>query len=179
MSTNPGLHDRLQVVQGDITTLAVDAIVTAANESLTGGGGVDGAVHRAAGPALFDECRTLGICNEGEAKLTRGYLLPARFIIHTVGPVWEGGGYDEAGTLRRCYDACFQLAANRGFQTLAFPCIATGTYEFPHDLACEIAFEAAASWLVAHDRPQIVTFCCFEDLDAELYRKRLSTVARQ
>lgn len=167
---------RMQMVAGDITKLAVDAVVTAANESLMGGGGVDGAIHRAAGPGLLAECRTLGICNEGEAKITFGYLLPARHIIHTVGPVWEGGQFDEANTLRRCYRACLELAASHGIESIAFACIATGTYEFPKDLACEIAVDSVREWLSTHELPRDVIFCCFEDTDATLYRDRLASV---
>jgi len=174
MSNSP--RDRMRMVLGDITTIAVDAIVTAANESLLGGGGVDGAIHRAAGPGLLEECRTLGICNEGEAKLSGAYLLPAKFIIHTVGPVWEGGQYDEAGTLKRCYRSCLELAARRDVESIAFPCIATGVYEFPRDLACEVAVGAVREWLSGHDRPSEVVFCCFEESDARLYRDRLAMV---
>ncbi len=172
MTTSP--RDRMRMIVGDITTLAVDAVVTAANESLLGGGGVDGAIHRAAGPGLLDECRTLGICNEGEAKISGAYRLPAKYIIHTVGPVWEGGHYDEVGTLRRCYRACLELAEGRGVESIAFPCVATGVYEFPKDLACEVAVDAVREWLSDHDLPKQVVFCCFEESDAALYRDRLS-----
>ena len=166
-------RQRMRVLHGDITLLAVDAIVCAANESLIGGSGVAGAVHRAAGPALFDECRAIGICNEGEAKLTQGHCLPARFIIHTVGPVWEGGQYDETGTLRSCYESCLELAADRRLGIVAFPCISTGAYEFPHELACDVAVETVSRWLASHDLPQEVVFCCFDETDAEHYRRRL------
>jgi O-acetyl-ADP-ribose deacetylase (regulator of RNase III) len=172
---NPALR-RIRLVVGDITKLSVDAVVTSANEALCGGHGVDGAIHRAAGPALFEECRTLGICNPGEAKFTRGYLLPARYIIHTVGPIWEGGGCGEADTLQSCYTASLALAADRGIKSVAFPCIATGVYEFPRDLACEIAIESASPWLESHELPHEVVLCCFEQEDAELYRERLLTL---
>ena len=172
----PSSGDRMRMTLGDITTLAVEAVVTAANESLMGGGGVDGAIHRAAGPGLLEECRTLGICNEGEAKITGGYLLPARYIIHTVGPVWEGGQFDEAATLRRCYQSCLKLAADRGIESIAFPCLATGVYDFPKDLACEIAIETVREWLAEHNSPREVAFCCFEESDAKLYRERLAAV---
>ena len=162
-------HPRIEVVQGDITVLEVDAVVTAANESLCGGGGVDGAIHRAAGPGLLQECRGLGICPEGEARITGGYLLPAKKIFHTVGPVWEGGGYDEAGTLKSCYNASLKLAAENGVRSIAFPCIATGTYEFPSELACEIAISTVVEWLDSHELPARVVFCCFEDEDFRLY----------
>ncbi len=168
--------ERMRLVVGDITTLAVEAVVTSANEALCGGHGVDGAVHRAAGPGLFEECRSLGVCNPGEAKITGGYLLPARSIIHTVGPVWEGGQCGEAETLRSCYRASLALAAERGIETVAFPCIATGVYEYPRDRACEVAVEAVREWLESHELPREVVFCCYEDEDAELYRKRLSAL---
>lgn len=166
-------HPRIQLVLGDITALDVDAVVTAANESLTGGGGVDGAIHRAAGPALFDECQTIRICPEGEARITGGYLLAARHVIHTVGPVWDGGGYNEADTLKSCYLSTLQLAADNQFKTIAFPCIATGVYLFPKDLACEIAVTSVAQWLDANKFPETVIFCCFEDEDFRLYHDRL------
>ncbi len=169
-------HPRIQVLQGDITTLKVDAIVTAANESLCGGGGVDGAIHRAAGPALLEECRTLGICPEGEARISGAYLLPARHIIHTVGPVWEEGEYGEAETLKSCYNASLGLAAEHGVKTIAFPCIATGTYGFPKQQASEIALTSVANWLATHDLPESVTFCCFEDEDYHFYQSNLSLI---
>jgi O-acetyl-ADP-ribose deacetylase len=168
----PSTH-RMRLVVGDITTLSVDAIVTSANEALCGGHGVDGAVHRAAGPGLYEECRWLGICNPGEAKITGGYLPPARHIIHTVGPVWESGQFGEADVLRSCYRASLSLAGDRGIQTIAFPCIATGVYEYPSDQACEIALETVREWLETHQLPRDVIFCCYEDEDAALYRNRL------
>lgn len=166
-------HSRIQLVQGDITTLDVDAIVTAANESLCGGGGVDGAIHRAAGPGLFDECRTIGHCPEGEARITDGYLLPAKHVIHTVGPVWDGGGYNERETLKSCYSSSLHLAGENNIRTIAFPCIATGVYLFPKDQACEIAVTSVAQWLDTHELPETVVFCCFEDEDFSLYKDRL------
>jgi O-acetyl-ADP-ribose deacetylase (regulator of RNase III) len=167
---------RMRLVVGDITMLAVDAVVTSANEALCGGHGVDGAIHRAAGPGLFEECRRLGVCNPGEAVITGGHRLPARFIIHTVGPVWEGGTFGEAETLRSCYRASLALAADGGVGTIAFPCIATGVYEYPRDQACAVAVEAVREWLESHDRPREVIFCCFEDEDAELCRERLTAL---
>jgi O-acetyl-ADP-ribose deacetylase (regulator of RNase III) len=168
--------ERMRLVSGDITTLAVDAVVTSANEALCGGHGVDGAVHRAAGPGLFEECRRLGICNPGEAKITGGYRLPARYIIHTVGPVWEGGQFGEAETLRSCYRASLALVADRGLEIVAFPCIATGVYEYPRDQACAIAVESVREWLESHGLPREVVFCCYQDEDSELYRERLSAL---
>lgn len=169
-------HPRIQLVQGDITTLNVDAIVTAANESLCGGGGVDGAIHRAAGPGLFQECRTIGICPEGEARITGGHLLQARQIIHTVGPVWDGGGYNESETLKSCYSESLRLAAENNVRTIAFPCIATGVYLFPKDHACDIAVTSAVEWLATHDLPETVIFCCYEDEDFQLYQERLGQI---
>ena len=167
------LHPRIQLVHGDITALDVDAIVTAANESLCGGGGVDGAIHGAAGPGLFEECRTIGICPEGQARITRGYLLPARHVIHTVGPVWDGGGYNEVESLKSCYKSTLQLALEYNIKTIAFPCIATGVYMFPKDQACEIAVTSVLRWLATTALPEIVVFCCYEDEDFALYKGRL------
>ncbi len=165
--------NRLKLVVGDITQLAVDAVVTAANEALCGGGGVDGAIHRAAGPALLEECLRIGHCPPGEGRITKGYLLSARFIIHTVGPVWEGGGYGEREILASCYRAALALAADHGAQSIAFPCIATGVYGYPHDEACEVAVSEALAWIEAHELPREVIFCCFGEQDAALYRARL------
>lgn len=167
------LADRISLIEGDITKLEVEAVVTAANEALCGGGGVDGAIHRAAGPGLLEECRTLGICNPGEAKITGAYLLPAKYIIHTVGPVWEGGEYDEAEVLRSCYESSLQLARENSVGTIAFPCIATGVYSFPKDLACRIAVKTISDWLAKNECPQEVIFCCFEEEDAEIYAQEL------
>ncbi|MEM9569254.1 MAG: macro domain-containing protein [Cyanobacteria bacterium P01_E01_bin.34] len=165
-------HSRIQLIKGDITTLEVDAIVTAANESLLGGGGVDGAIHSAAGPGLFAECRTIGICPEGEARITGGYLLPARYIIHTVGPVWEGGAYDELKTLGTCYVASLQLAVDNAITSIAFPCIATGSYAVPKVRACDVAVSAVVQWLDLHEQPSKIIFCCFEDEDYQIYSER-------
>jgi O-acetyl-ADP-ribose deacetylase len=168
--------DRIGLVVGDITGLQVDAIVTAANESLSGGGGVDGAVHRAAGPALYEECRTIGICPEGQARITGGYLLPARFVIHAVGPVYEDGSFGEAEILASAYRESLALAEAHGIGTIAFPCIATGVYGYPKPEACRVAVEVVLGWLAAHDLPSRVTFCCFEEEDAEFYRIRLDEI---
>jgi len=165
--------DRLKLVVGDITRLPVDAVVNAANEALRGGGGVDGAIHRAAGPGLLDECRQIGQCPQGEARITKAYRLPAKVIIHTVGPVWEGGDYREAEILASCYRASLELAAEHGAETIAFPCIATGVYGYPKAEACEVAVNAALAWLREHQLPRQIIFCCFEDADAEVYRARL------
>jgi O-acetyl-ADP-ribose deacetylase len=164
---------RMTVVQGDITRLSVDAVVNAANSSLLGGGGVDGAIHRAAGPELLAECRQLGGCPTGEARITAGYRLPAKHVIHTVGPVYRDGKHGEPDLLRSCYRESLRLAAEAGLGSIAFPCISTGIYGYPKDDACEVAVAATTEWLAEHVRPQTVTFCCFGDDDAELYRARL------
>ena len=165
--------DRMKLIEGDLTRLPVDAVVNAANESLLGGGGVDGAIHRAAGPGLLNECRTLGGCRTGHAKLTAGHRLPATHVIHAVGPVYDGGGYGEADLLRSCYVESLRLAAGAGLETVAFPCISTGVYGYPKAGACDIAVSAVAEWLATHELPREVTFCCFEAEDAALYRARL------
>ena len=167
------VRDRMGVFQGDITGLAVDAIVNAANSSLLGGGGVDGAIHRAAGPDLLAECRLIGGCPPGQARMTGGHRLRARHVIHTVGPVYDGGRSGEPELLESCYRESLRLASEAGLESVAFPCISTGVYGYPKAQACEIAVAAVAGWLAAHDRPQVVTFCCFGSEDAGLYRSRL------
>jgi O-acetyl-ADP-ribose deacetylase (regulator of RNase III) len=164
---------RMLVEEADITRLDVDAIVNAANSSLLGGGGVDGAIHRAAGPGLLQECRGLSGCPTGEARMTRGYALPARHVIHTVGLVWHGGNSGEDELLGSCYTESLRLAAEAGLQSMAFPAISTGVYGYPKAQACEVAASAVRDWLAAHDLPRTVIFCCFGRADAELYRARI------
>ncbi len=155
------MDTRITVVQADITTLEVDAIVNAANQTLLGGGGVDGAIHRAAGPELLAECRGLGGCDTGDAKVTQGYDLPARWVIHTVGPVWHGGVHGEPELLARCYRRSLEAAERVGAVSVAFPAISTGVYGYPPEAAAAIAAREVRTWLSAHDLPEHVTFCTF------------------
>lgn len=166
--------ERIEIVEGDITRLAVDAIVNAANESLLGGGGVDGAIHRAAGPELLAECRTLGGCPTGEAKITRGYRLPARHVIHTVGPVWRGGGAGEEALLASCYRRCLEIAAEHRLSTIAFPAISTGIYGFPVARAAEIAVETVTATLAGREYPARVILCCFAQKSTAAHRGALA-----
>lgn len=163
------MKPNLQVLQSDITQLDVDAIVNAANTSLLGGGGVDGAIHRAAGPELLAECRALNGCRTGEAKITKGYGLKARHVIHTVGPVWNGGRCGEAEKLRSCYVNSLRLATEHGLTSIAFPCISTGVYHFPPDEAAKIAVETVRAFLETPCSIQTVIFCCFSDVDRVRY----------
>jgi O-acetyl-ADP-ribose deacetylase len=171
------MHQRIQIVAADITTLAVDAIVNAANETLLGGGGVDGAIHRAAGPGLLEECRLLRGCRTGEAKITGGHRLPARFVIHTVGPVWHGGDSCEDMLLASCYRTSLELAQRHGVRAIAFPAISTGIFGFPADRAARIAVAAVSQYLEAHQIPQRVIFCCFGADSVEAHRLALAEVA--
>jgi O-acetyl-ADP-ribose deacetylase len=165
------INQRIAIVEDDITRLDVDAIVNAANKTLLGGGGVDGAIHRAAGPQLLDECRALGGCETGEAKITRGYSLPTRHVIHTVGPVWSGGDRGEDELLARCYRNALALAAENGCKTVAFPSISTGAYRFPLERATRIALRETANFLRAHPEIERVTFVCFGRDAADAYRR--------
>jgi O-acetyl-ADP-ribose deacetylase (regulator of RNase III) len=164
------MTDRISIVRTDITTLDVDAIVNAANSSLLGGGGVDGAIHRASGPELLAECRLLGGCRTGQAKITLGYRLPARFVIHTVGPVWNGGSHGEPELLASCYRSCFAVARERGLGTLAFPAISCGIYGYPIPQAVEIAVRETRAELEADAEIEKVIFACFGDEVYEAYR---------
>ena len=163
-------HHNITITVADITTLHVDAIVNAANETLLGGGGVDGAIHRAAGPELLEECRGLGGCATGEAKITAGYRLPARYIIHTVGPVWHGGGRHEAARLAAAYANSLRLAAAHHVRSIAFPCISTGIYGYPAKEAATIALNTVRDTLLQCPSIEKVIFCCFSEEDAEIYR---------
>ena len=162
-----------QVIQGDITKMKVDAIVNAANSSLLGGGGVDGAIHRAAGKDLVHECRLLGGCKTGQAKSTDAYQLPSKRIIHTVGPVWNGGGASEALLLERCYQHCLEIALTEGLQTIAFPCISTGVYRYPLLEAAQVAVETCQPF----QEKIAITFCCFDAENFAIYRKLLNQQA--
>ena len=163
----------ISVIKGDITLQKVDAIVNAANNSLLGGGGVDGAIHLAAGPGLLEECRKLNGCPNGEARITGGYNLPARFVIHTVGPVWHGGNEGEAETLAMCYRNCLRVALQHGIKTIAFPSISTGAYGFPVELASKIAVREVKSFLARNESVEKVVYVCFNQEAYDCYLELL------
>ena len=167
---------RIEIIQGDITKQAVDAIVNAANTSLLGGGGVDGAIHRAAGPELLAECRTLNGCRTGEAKITKGYRLPARFVIHTPGPIWHGGGRGEEELLASCYRSSLRLASENGCETVDFPSISTGVYHFPLEQASHIAISAIAEYLAEHPEIKRVRMVCFDGNTKAYYDRALESL---
>ncbi len=168
---------KMTITEGDITRLQVDAIVNAANETLLGGGGVDGAIHRAAGPELLAYCRTLGGCPTGEAKITPGFRLPARWVIHTPGPIWHGGNQREEELLANCYRNSLALAEAQGVRTLAFPAISTGIFGFPLQRATEIAITETQRFLAGHALPEEVIFVCFSPATAQVYRETMQRLA--
>ena len=166
--------DRFAIVTGDITASDAEAIVNAANRTLLGGSGVDGAIHAAAGPELLAECRTLHGCETGQAKLTRGYRLKARYVIHTVGPIWQGGGHGEAAALAACYRSCLELARAHGIDSVDFPSISTGVYRYPPDQAARIAVDTVRRFLEEHPEGPQVTFVCFDARTEDLYQAQLA-----
>jgi O-acetyl-ADP-ribose deacetylase (regulator of RNase III) len=166
--------DRIEIIVGDITQQKVDAIVNAANTTLLGGGGVDGAIHRAAGPRLLEECRTLNGCKTGEAKITKAYNLSAKFVIHTVGPIWNGGQHNEDELLRNCYKNSLELASDNQIRSIAFPAISTGVYRFPLERATNIAINEVKSFLERSDFIAKVIFCCFDEKTYQAYKKILN-----
>lgn len=173
------LRARVELVVADITQLRVDALVNAASSTLLGGGGVDGAIHRAAGPELLEECRLLNGCDTGRAKITGGHQLLARHVLHTVGPVWRGGEGDEELLLASCYRECLALAEQHGARSVAFPAISTGAFGFPKERAAAIALERTFAWLAEHELPQRVLFCCFSAADASFYQRAMASGERR
>ena len=165
--------NKIELIQGDITQLKVDAIVNAANKTLLGGGGVDGAIHKAAGSELKEECKTLNGCSTGEAKITKGYKLPAKYVIHTVGPVWNGGNNNEIKSLTNCYLKSLKLTSRHGLQTIAFPNISTGVYRFPKDKAADIAIATVTDYLKKDETIEKVYFVCFDDENYAIYKDKL------
>ncbi|MFY9606992.1 MAG: O-acetyl-ADP-ribose deacetylase [Blastocatellia bacterium] len=170
------MGNRIEILKADITKLKVDAIVNAANSSLLGGGGVDGAIHRAAGPELLEECRALRGCQTGQAKITLAYKLPAKYVIHTVGPVWNGGGQGEAELLALCYRSSLRLAVEHGVKTIAFPAISCGIYGYPVEEACTIAFRETTGFLSREELIEKVTFACFGDDVYQAYAGAMNIV---
>jgi O-acetyl-ADP-ribose deacetylase (regulator of RNase III) len=177
--SSTALQHRIEVVEGDITKQVVDAIVNAANTTLLGGGGVDGAIHRAAGPELLAECRTLGGCATGQAEITRGYRLPARWVIHTVGPVWRNGGHGEDDLLASCYRSCFALAEQNGIRTLAIPSISTGAYGFPMERAARIAARETKAFLERNSSVAKVLLVCFGSSAFQIHSQAVEEVVHQ
>ena len=176
---NGRAHSRIEIIEGDITLQRVDAIVNAANTSLLGGGGVDGAIHRAAGPELLEECRALGGCETGEAKITKGYKLPAKYVIHTVGPIWRGGNHHEDELLASGYRNSFVLTARHAIKSIAFPSISTGAYGFPLERAANIALKTTCDFLRTSELPDKVLFVCFSPAASEVYSSLLGDFSGQ
>ena len=171
------VKEKLKIIKGDITKLEVDAIVNAANTSLLGGGGVDGAIHHAAGPELLEECKSLNGCVTGSAKITKGYALPARYVIHAVGPVWRGGAKGEPQLLASCYEACLKLALKHDIKTMAFPALSCGVYGYPVTQAAVIAMKEIADFLEQHEEIEAVYFVCFDDSAHDAYLHALDSLS--